>query len=907
MISKRILALIIGIFILAAAGAATFVIALSSNLPEIVTVKDYKPLLVSEAFDINDKKIGEFAREKRTVVPFDKFPEKLVQAFIAAEDSNFYEHGGVNYIAMIRAMLANFKAGEKVQGASTITQQVARSLLLTREKTYIRKIREILLAYKMEANLSKQDIMYLYLNQIFLGGTAYGVAAAADVYFRKPLDKLEVEEMAILAGLPKAPSAFSPVYNPKRAKERQVYVLERMAAENFITEEESKIAIEKPLKVYLRLNYTEIAPYYLETVRQYLVKALGESMVLDKGIRVFTAMDLEKQTAAKEALSRGLRELDKRQGYRGPIKTIEDSKEIATFLLETRDKLMDEKNPIRIIKADGTVEPKGPLNLTRAEGEPNIPPYIKLNEIVDGIVINVDDKWGITTVRFAEGQGLIDVDTMKWASEPNPELRFDFREINKPSKALKPGDVIKIKVVGEKFASTRLNKELNDLQKRLGKKYVRPEALPDFSKYVRLELEQEPLAQGALISLDNDKETVAAMIGGYDFEKSEFNRAVQALRQSGSAFKILVFASALDKGYTPTTSLMDSPLVYGNELQKEDQEGQMGKVSESGETWKPGNYSEKFGGDVLFRNALKASKNVPTVKILEDVGIPWVAEYTRRLGITSPINMDLSLGLGSSSITLYEMTKVFSHFARLGKRTKPIFIRKVENNQGEVILENVSLDMRFEDQIKPIEDEFEEKRLRALGKMTQTDGAETTDAAQPDPSKFPPIFFEDPKQLISPQTAYLMTDLLKTVIWEDGGTGGAAKALGRPSAGKTGTTSGYFDTWFVGYTPDYSTGVWVGYDDEKTLGVGETGGRTALPIWTEFMQKAHENLPKRNFRVPEKIVFAKIDMNTGYLASASSGDVVEQAFLDGTEPKASSATKPAEDENVDFFKQDLSE
>ncbi len=925
MVSRRILALIIGVVLLGSAGVATFVLVLSSKLPKIVTVEDYHPLLVSEVYDVNEKKIGEFYRQKRTVVPYSEIPEKLVQAFISAEDSSFFDHGGINYVAIFRALIANLKAGRKVQGGSTITQQVARSLLLTPEKTYIRKVREVLLAYRMEANLSKEDILYLYLNQIYLGGGAYGVAAAADIYFRKELKDMKVEEMAILAGLPQAPSRYSPVGNPSSAKARQKYVLQRMAEEDYITEEESEAAINAPVKVYLRKNYKELAPYYVETVRKYLVSALGEEAVLDKGIKVYTPMNLEHQLAAQKSLKKGLRDVDKRQGYRGAKSNLTEPKDIAEFLLKTRNNLMDDKNPLRIINPDGTVDPKGPLDLVRKTDQPNLPEYIKEGEIADGIVTRVDDKWGLTTVRFAEAQGLIDMDTMKWAGPPNPDVRFDFREIDKPSKALKVGDVVQVKIIKDKFRSIRINKDIIQLKRKLKKKYKRPEELPEFEKYVQLELEQEPITQGALISFDIKHENVTAMIGGYDFVKSEFNRALQALRQSGSSFKPIVYTAALDKGYKPNSTITDAPVVFDKEPLEEDLEGQNGNVDP--EKWKPGNYSSKFGGDILLRNALRKSKNIPTIKVSDDIGVEWVSQYARRLGLFSPLNMDLSLGLGSSSITLYEITKVFAHLARLGKSISPIFISKVVSKDGDVLIENVSLDMRFEEQIKPIRDKFEKMRLQALGQEPEEDSdgnpiasknteAEAMDSENqnletkeeiPALKKFPPFFFNDPNQLISKQTAYLMTSLLKAVVHEPGGTGGRARALGYPTAAKTGTTNGYFDAWFVGYTPHVSTGVWVGYDEEKSLGVGEVGGRAALPIWLEYMKVAHEGLPKNDFPVPENIVFANIDNETGYLASASSKDVVRQAFLDGTEPQANQESAAPEDNNVDFYKQDLSE
>lgn len=947
---KHLVVAFLSIILLTCVGAALYVFHLSSNLPQLVTVKDYKPLLVSEVFDANGDKIGEFYREKRIVVPYDQIPERFVQAFVASEDDQFFEHGGINYIAILRAAIANFRAGRKVQGGSTITQQVARSLMLTSEKTYDRKIKEILLSYKMETNLTKEEILYLYLNQIYLGEGAYGIKAAARIYFRKELKDLLLEEMAMIAGLPQAPSRYSPLDNPSAAKARQRYVLGRMRTVGFIDQKEYEAASEAPVKVYARQKYHEIAPFFVETIRQQLVKTLGESKVLDEGIRIETGLSKKNQLAAQEKMVQGLHELDKRQGYRGAKKNLSDVEEIAKVLLTTRNQLMNDATPELIIQPDGSVPARGPLDLNAHEKrksdksgknqtDKNLPDYIKLDTITDGVVTKVDDKWGIVTVRFAENQGLIDLDTMKWARKPDPEVKSESAELKKPSTALKTGDLIKIKVVSDKFASPRLEERLIKSKQDFAranrssknKKWERPKDLPTFEDFVGLHLEQEPNVEGSLLALDTKTGEITSMVGGYDFARNEFNRTIQAIRQTGSSFKPLVFAAGLDNGFTPASVIIDAPIIYEDAFPPE--ENADPKAEQQSRSWKPGNYGKTYGGDVLFRNALVRSLNIPTVKILESTGISVVADYSRRLGIFSPINLDLSLGLGSSSVTLYEMTKVFAHFARLGKRVKPLLIRKVKDQEGAVLLENLSLDQRFEKEMQPIETAIEEKRLlfiqqqppidvldqirtlasglvpAGLNPATTDPGSNTPEAATEVtlPKKEARIFFKDEDQLISPQTAYLMTSLLKGAVSEPGATGGRAAGLGRPVAGKTGTTSSYYDTWFMGYTPQIVTGVWVGYDNEKSLGVGETGGTTALPIWLEYMKVAHEGLPTLDFNVPDKIVFSNIDNETGALANAASKTTVRQAFIEGTEPKAGGTGPTSNNEDKDFFRQDLSE
>ncbi|MGE0632861.1 MAG: penicillin-binding protein 1A, partial [Pseudobdellovibrionaceae bacterium] len=839
------------------------------------------------------------AAERRILVPYNKIPQKLVQAFLAAEDDKFFEHKGINPTAIMRAMLANMKAGRTVQGGSTITQQVTKTLLLSDERTYTRKLREALLAYKIEQNLSKEDILYLYLNQIYLGESAHGVKVAAETYFKKTLDQLTLPEMAILAALPQAPSRDNPVKKPRNSKERQIYVLNRMAEVGYITREEADAAKKQPVTVHLKVNYDEFAPFFTETVRIMLAKLLGGKKVSEQGLRIHTSLDLKKQLAAQESLRAGLRELDKRQGYRGPLKNISNSDEVAEFLLKNRNKMIVETNPIIVIQPDGSVDEPGPLDLKKvfkdkAGAQTPLPPYAKVGDRVQAIVTKVDDAVGLATIRFGETQGLIDLETMTWARKPDPEVIAETVKVKKVSEALKQGDVIQVTIVGAMAKmSERMTKQIAALKKK-DKKATPPE-LPDFRYFVDVELDQDPLVQGALISYDQKNQDLIAMVGGYNFEESKYNRTIQAARQTGSAFKAIIYAAALDKGYTPATPVIDAPLVY--QEQAEEKEGQ-----QEDKTWRPANHDRNYSGDILFRNALIKSLNVPTVKITEDISVQWASDYARRLGIFSSLNMDFTLGLGSSGVTLYEITRAFAQFGRLGKRLNPVIIHRVESAKGELLAENVTMDSRFAEQISPIQTKFEERRKAYLEQRAQA--VVQGDETPAPPSKEPPIFFEDPDQLMKPTTAYITTSLLKAVVEEPGGTGGRARAVGREVAGKTGTTSGYFDAWFVGYSPQISTGVWVGFDKEKTIGRGEVGGKSALPIWTDYMKAAHEGLPDMTFPVPPGIVFANIDNETGQLASSGTKKVVRQAFEEGTEP---TGTKNKKEEESDFYKQDLNE
>lgn len=874
------------LFLIGILGAVFAWQAVKRTLPQLITVKDYQPLLVSQVYDRNGKKIGEFFRERRTLVPYEKIPKNLVNAFLAAEDDQFFEHHGINYMGIARAAFANLRAGHSVQGASTITQQLAKTLFLSPEKTLLRKAREAMLTLQMEENLSKEEILYLYLNQIYFGQGAYGVENAAQTYFHKPVQKLELEEMAILAGLPKAPSAYSPVSNPRRAKERQAYVLRRMADVGYISKADADAAVARPVKVFLRETYEDYAPFFLETVRQILVQQLGEETVLDHGIRIQTSLDLEKQKAANQAVVAGLKDLDKRQGFRGPLKQLADGGEIEKFLADERKKRINESTSERIIQTDGTFAEISPAPKT--DRKSNLPGYLKIGQTVESVVRVVDDAGGYVEVELADAKGIIAFDTMKWARKPDTEKKADLDQITKPSQALKVGDVVLVKIVADKVTLK------TPPPPPKGKKAVSPPVLPDVAKHLAVELDQEPISEASLISFDQQTQDILALVGGYSFARNEFNRALQAARQTGSSFKSIVYASALDKGYNPSTPLMDVPVVY--EETKEDAEGQ-----EETSVWKPSNHGKTFGGELTFRNALVKSLNVPTVKLIEDIGVNWASDYAKRLGIFSPLNMDFTLALGSSSVTLYEMTKVFSEFGRLGKRIRPLLIKKVEDRNGKVLLQNVSLDLRFEREMKPLEDEFEQRRKNWLEQQAANPDQPT------DPKKDKPdrhFFFPDPDQLISQQTAYVMTSLLKGVVEDSQGTGGRARALGHEVAGKTGTTNGYFDAWFIGFTAQVSTGVWVGFDKERSLGRGEVGGRSALPIWLDYMKAAHEGLPQMTLPVPEGIVFANIDRETGKLASASTKQVLRQAFVEGTEPSAAAAKT---EEATDFLKDDLTQ
>ena len=770
-------AILLATGLVAGAGAYYY---FTRDLPDLTRLHDYHPNLITRVYARDGQIIGEFYIERRIVVPINKMPEHLIEAMLAAEDSKFFEHEGIDYLGIFRALYKNIRAGRIVQGGSTITQQVAKSFFLSSEKKLSRKIREAIMAYRIEKQLTKEEILHLYLNQIYFGNGAYGVQAASETYFGKDVEDLDLSEAALLAGLPKAPSRYSPYSNPDLARERQEFILTRMLEEGFISLEEAEKALNKPLKLKPKERKTLwVGPYFTEHVRRYIEEKYGEDALYKGGLNVYTTLDVDLQKAANEAVSHGLRKHDKRRGYRGPVMTLKTIEGIESFREEMQRKL--EKRPLSVGK------------------------------IYKGVVTSIDRKAKTLSVAIGNYEGVIEYADMSWARNYNPTQDPEGGKTVDPINIFNIGDVIEVLV----------------------------KALPDnAASPIPLKLEQEPLAQAALLAMEPESGYVRAMVGGFDFSKSQFNRAVQARRQPGSAFKPIIYAAALDKNYTPATIVVDSPLVF------EDKNNDM--------EWKPRNFEEKFHGPTTIREALTKSRNVVTVKVLRDIGVNYAISYARKLGIKSELSRDLSLALGSSAVSLLEMTVAYSTFANMGWRPEPVFITKITDREGNVL---------------------EERRPRS-------------------------------EPVLSPQTAYIMTNLLQGVI--ENGTGWRAKALGRPAAGKTGTTNNLNDAWFIGYVPGLVAGAWIGYDDEKPLGKMETGSRAALPIWLKFMKAATEGTPPENFPMPDGMEFAKIDPETGLLAGPSTKNPVFEVFKVGTAPRE--MTKDVEDDRaMDFFLMDYSE
>ena len=725
----------------------------TDELPDVRVLKSFEPSTVTLMYSDQDQLIAELYLEKRIVVPLNKIPTQLKQAALAVEDANFYRHMGIDLKAVFRAFLTNMKAGRVVEGGSTITQQLSKTLFLTRERSLARKIKEAILSIRMELIFTKDEILEMYLNQIYYGHGSYGVEAAARTYFGKSVQNLSLDEVAIIAGLPKSPNNYSPYRNPKRARSRRNHVIRRMAQEGFIKSNEAKQAMKKPFTLGEVTNMLNRAPYFVEYIRKQLMTMYGRNKVYKSGLKVYTTLNIEKQILAQEATKKNLLIADKRYGYRGPLGTMDIS--LPEIVLQES---LSEINNF----TEG-IHPKTGTN-------------------IKGLVKSVNKEY--LTVLTGQGEGIIELKDMDWAREPNIKVDGRWARIHRVDKNFYPGDKILVKVLG----------------------------IYESGSLWSLSLEQEPEVESALISLEPHTGHIKALIGGYDFSKSQFNRAIQAVRQPGSVFKPIVYATAISKGFSPASIIIDSPIIFKEKDHDFDK-------------WKPVNFEKKFYGPTPLRKALAKSRNIITVKLLQKIGTRSVIQMAKNLGINSHLENNLSIGLGSSGVTLKELVSAYSAFANRGIRVEPQGIRYVENRNGKILYKNSQ-------------------------KITQP---------------------------ITSGTAQIITSLLQSVVQE--GTAKKVRSLNRPTAGKTGTTNNYIDAWFMGFTPKLITGVWVGKDNVEPLGRNETGSRTAIPIWLDYMKGALINTPIQNFPVSPETVYAKINPQTGSLAKHDDSKGFFELFL----------------------------
>jgi penicillin-binding protein 1A len=812
------------------AAVSVLFVAYSRDLPEFTSVDQYHPKLVSKVYSVDGRLIGEFYNERRIVVDYERIPKRLIQAFISAEDKTFFDHHGIDYLGMAKAVVDKITGKTaKLRGASTITQQLAKSLLVSAEgfssgteRSIKRKVREAVLARRLEENLNKEEILWLYLNQIYLGHGAYGVQAAAENYFRKDVSELNLAEMSLLAGLPQAPTRFSPITKPTAARARQEYVLGQMKNNGFITEAERQeaLALSVEKTVHPRDDrFLDTAPYFTEHVRRYVADTYTNKALLEDGLTIWTTLDLEREHYAEEALIEGVRTVDKRQGYLGPVAELAQNGKV------------DES---KVKKVLDIVDAKVLKGKPADEGYP-----------VLAVVTEVDtaNQWAV--VRIGNNlTGKLPLAGMRWARKPKPTENWEFHKVDSVRDVVKKGDVV---LVQPYFSKEKFLKNAMGVQESAQK-------LPDESevsaKSPLCTLDQVPRVEGALISENPDTGYVEAMIGGYSFEDSEFNRAFQACRQPGSSFKPIVYSAAVVREeYNPATMILDTPITLRDDA--------------IGKSWKPQNFEGDFKGEVTCRDAVSFSMNMPALHTMEKVGIKNVVAWAHHLGIKTQLKEELGTALGSSCVTPWELAGVYTTFARMGLRPEAVFIKRIVDRDGKVLEEH----------------------------------AHPNDPWQTHSQRFDSLYRlldEHPERVMDPVDTYLVHYLLTQVASR--GTAANASKLHRPVAGKTGTTNDSFDAWFVGYTPTLVTTVWVGYDTyEYPLSVGEQGGKTALPIWLDYMESALKGKDEPEWTPPAGVCMARVDNTNGKRIFNDKPQSFIAPFRCGKEPESASSTS-----NVDL-------
>jgi penicillin-binding protein 1A len=859
-------------------GCGIILTALLAGVLYWYSLKDYKPNIITQIYSDDGTLIGEYAEEQRKIVPLKNVPQHVIDAFVITEDARFYKHEGLDYVRIAGAFWSDIRAREMKEGASTITMQVARSFFLTKKKLISRKIKEAILAQRIERYLSKEDILFLYLNQIWLGRRSYGVQVAAENYFGKDISEVTLAEAAVLAALPRAPARYSPVTHPERCKVRQRYVLDRMVESGEISQEDADKAYEEPLRIVdLKSLNMEMAPYFTEHIRRYLVETYGDDVVMRDGLKVFTTVNLEMQKAAQKALREGLsgpEGLDKRQGFRGPIKNLSTREEQEKFIKDTGERLAREwlEGQENDSESGEALEMPDPVPL-------------RVGEKYEALVTGVNDSGKTVYLQVGKNKGFMTLEDMKWARKPDPEVPPEWVRLKKPSQALEEGDVVLVRVKESSI-------------KKDGITY-------------RFALDQEPEAQAGLIAFSVRTGEVKAMVGGYDFYKSQLIRPVQSARQPGSSFKPINYGAALShpvKDYTAGKVILDSPVVFDDMLPEDEEETE----EDQDTSWRPSNYGETFSGPRTFHEALAKSINTISIKILDDIGVGYARKFARRLGITSPMPKDLSIALGSAPVTLVELCRAYNVFASGGYLVNPVYIRRIYDRDGNLLeyMEAQEIkDSLIEE--REMDDEIQEDDLLNAAEEAVSLSGRLSEPVAPEeigelgweeyleelrmdliPSIAPAATPAHGPEVLDRQTAYLMTSLLKGVIQY--GTGWKAKRLGWPLAGKTGTTNDFKDAWFIGFSPEIICGVWVGFDDfSRSLGRLETGSRAALPIWIEFMKEALAGKSPMDFPQPHGIEFANIDNETGLLAGPCSEDTSFLAFKEGTAPTETTPCSPA--------------
>ncbi len=885
---------LVGVFGIVTMGYLFYIM---SNLPDVERLKEYAPPLSSRIYSADGEVLLEIGKEKRELTKLEEIPPIIIQAFLSAEDNNFYSHNGVDFAGVVRAMIANIKAGRVVQGGSTITQQVAKSLLLTSERSFQRKLKDFILAIKIERVFSKDEILYLYLNQVYLGGGYHGVKSAVRGYFGKQLSELTIAEAALLAGLLVAPGKYSPYINPAYAKKRQNYVLQRLFKDGKITEEQFSLAKNESIQLEKKGQGELKAPYFTEWVRKRVVELVGNEEFLTQGFHIRTTLNYKLQQAAERAIEKGTRDIDKRQGFEGALEKIEKDQWI-NFLRARRQEILREVSAFTWFTAEGTLRDEKDFNeesvesfneflssmmdkdeeirkefrIKMASGNPEDSEEVagfEKEKDYKALVISVNNYQKTIFLDMGGIRGVIPFEGFKWAIKREiSEKRTDRYRIDRPSQVVKPGDVIWVRLVSKKQKVLKRLVDSKYLQLKLSEK---ARDMLKEQKYYEFKLEQIPKVQAAIASINPFDGSIVSLVGGKDFSESQFNRAVQSKRQPGSSFKPFIYAAALEEGYTPASILIDTPQALAGVDNTLD--------------WRPRNYDGKFKGPLTLRKCLEESRNVPTITLLQQIGVSKVMNLLDRNDVKINREVDLSIALGSFGYNLLDMVSLYSIFPNGGKKIQFKSITSIKNNAGD--------EYYLEEHKKEKEEELE------LAEVTTTSSTSTTTTlvkTEVDPLDNGEIVFEpvvkkidfvsnlEGDQVMDRRIAFLMTQLLKGVIQNRGGTGRKAASLSTAIGGKTGTTNNYVDAWFIGFSRNLVSGVWTGFDDNTTLGFGETGARAALPIWKEYMKAALDELGERDFSIPPGILNLSINPKTGKKASPSSPSIFREFFVEGTQP-----------------------
>ncbi len=775
---KSLLITFSALFILGVITVAGVYFYLSPNLPSIETLKEVKLQVPLRVYTADKKLISEFGEMKRSPLKFDEIPQPMIDAILSAEDNRYFEHPGVDYQGILRAVINLALTGKKSQGGSTITMQVARNFFLSSEKTYLRKVNEIFLAFKIEHELTKEEILELYLNKIYLGHRSYGIGAAAQVYYGKTIDQLTISEMAMIAGLPKAPSRFNPITNSKRAVTRRNYVLGRMYALNHIDSDTYIKAKNAPDSARLHGLSIEVnAPHIAEMVRAHMVKQYGDEQTYTGGFNVITTIDSRLQVAANNALRRALLDYDARHGYRGTAGHVDFS---SLTGIESWQQLF--------------------------RGIPNV------GYLTTAAVLAVEED-AVTVLPDSDDNRIVHIPWggLSWARKYLDENRRGPR-LNRAADVLKEGDLI----------------------------YIQPDEKHGWR------LSQPPQAEGALVSISARDGHIIALTGGYDFHRSNFNRVTQATRQPGSNFKPFIYSAALERGFTAASIINDAPVVFDDP----------GLES----AWRPENYSGKFFGPTRLRKALIKSRNLVSIRLMRSIGIPYALEYVSRFGFDADtLPRDLSLALGSGAVTPLQLSTGYATLANGGYRVTPFFIKQIVDADDRVLFEANPATVCRKDCIIPADE---------IDALIMGGGDEESGFKRP---------LNIAKRVVSEENIYLMTSMLRDVIKR--GTGRRALQLKRNDlAGKTGTTNDQQDAWFSGYNADVATIAWVGFDQVRSLGNRETGGRAALPMWIYYMREALKGTPEKLLQRPAGLVTVKIDPDNGLLADSNQSNAIFETF-----------------------------